>query len=409
VDWFEGIWGGFIHYSKSNAKNKKTGVSANILKEIGLSLTAIPEGFNAHKTVIKGYAKRAESIKDGNNIDWATAESLAFGSLVIEGVKVRMSGQDSKRGTFSHRHSVIADQTTGKTITPLNNLAENQGEFEVINSFLSEYAVMGFEYGYSTANPKNLVLWEGQFGDFANGAQIIIDQFLSAGEVKWMRSSGLVLLLPHGYEGQGPEHSSARLERYLQLCAEDNMQVVNITTPANYFHALRRQIHSNYRKPLIVMSPKSLLRHHLAVSSMEDFDSGTEFSPILVDSKIEYKSVNKVILCGGKIYYDLYEEAKKERKIALIRLEQFYPFPEEELLKELKKYSKDAQYVWCQEEPENMGGWQFIRPKIEKILESLNVQKKLQYIGRKGSASTAAGHLYAHEKEQKAIIKDAVN
>ena len=430
-EWLKGLWKGYVHYTKAGTKDggrsEKTGVKTQKLAEIGNSITTMPAKFNAHKIIIKGYEKRAESIKNGENIDWVVAESLAFGSLLVEGTNIRLSGQDSQRGTFSHRHSVITDQETGEKYTPLNNIAKEQGNkeqewnkeqgskeqgnFEVINSFLSEYAVMGFEYGYSIADPRNLVLWEAQFGDFSNGAQIIIDQFIAAAETKWMRSSGLVLLLPHGYEGQGPEHSSARLERYLQLCAENNMQVVNCSTPANYFHALRRQIHSNYRKPLIIMTPKSLLRNPAAVSSLKEFDVGTEFLPVLSDNKADHKEVKKLILCSGKLYYDLVGaiEKGKIRTIALIRVEQYYPFPEEELEREIKKYEHVAKVIWCQEEPENMGAWNFIRPKIEKLMKMLNIKKELEYVGRKVSASTAAGHASDHEKEQQDIIWEAVN
>jgi 2-oxoglutarate dehydrogenase E1 component len=410
-EWFEGLWKGFVNYSKSKGKDKKTGVKINTLQDVGEALVKLPAGFNAHKIVAKGLEKRKVSLSSGEKIDWATGEALALGSLLLEGTKVRLSGQDSQRGTFSHRHSVITDQETEEQFTPLNNISKDQAPFEVINSFLSEYAVLGFEYGYSIVNPNNLVIWEAQFGDFSNGAQIIIDQFISSAEMKWMRASGLVMLLPHGYEGQGPEHSSARLERYLQLCAENNMQVVNCTTPANYFHALRRQIHRNYRKPLIVMSPKSLLRHSMAVSSIDEFDEGKEFLPILPGHKKNYKSAKKLILCSGKLYYELLESAEKENKnnIDIIRVEQYYPFPEEELLAELKKYDKVSELVWCQEEPRNMGAWYFIRPKIEKMMEKLKIKKPLSYVGRGYSASTAAGYASIHKKKQQEIIKEAIN
>ena len=410
-EWFEGLWKGLSRYSKSKSIDKKTGVAVDALRKIGKSITTIPEGFNAHKIIVKGFQKREEALSSGANIDWGLGEALAFGSLLSEGTRVRLSGQDCKRGTFSHRHGVITDQDTGNSYTPLNNLAKTQGEFEVINSFLSEYAVMGFEYGYSTVNPNNLVIWEAQFGDFSNGAQIIIDQFLSSAEVKWMRASGLVLLLPHGYEGQGPEHSSARLERYLQLCAENNMQVVNCTTPANYFHALRRQMHRNYRKPLIVMTPKSLLRHPLAVSSIEDFDSGTSFLPVISDSQTDYHMAKKLILCSGKVYYDLVEALDKEKKknIAIIRIEQYYPFPEEKLKEELKKYKNVKDILWAQEEPRNMGAWYFIRPKIEELMKELKIKEELQYVGRVYSASTADGYVSMHNRKQQEIIKEAIN
>ena len=410
-EWFEGLWKGFVSYSESRGKDKKTGIKIKTIQEIGQALVTLPSGFNAHKTILKGLQKRNESLTSGKNIDWATGEALAIGSLLLEGTRVRLSGQDSQRGTFSHRHSVITDQGTAEEFTPLNNIKKDQALFEVINSFLSEYAVLGFEYGYSLVSPNNLVIWEAQFGDFSNGAQIIIDQFISSAEMKWMRASGLVMLLPHGYEGQGPEHSSARLERYLQLCAENNMQVINCTTPANYFHALRRQNHRNYRKPLIVMSPKSLLRHPMAVSSIEEFDEGTEFTPVLSDNKKNYKDAKKLILCSGKIYYELLESVEKEKKkkVALIRVEQYYPFPEKELLSELKQYKNAEELVWCQEEPRNMGAWYFIRPKIEKLMEKLKFKKRLKYVGRGHSASTAAGYASVHNRKQKEVVNEAIN
>lgn len=410
-EWFEGLWKGFVNYSETRGKDKKTGVKIQTLQKIGEALVKLPDNFKAHKIIAKGFEKRKISISSGENIDWATGEALALGSLLLEGTRVRLSGQDSQRGTFSHRHSVITDQETEDKFIPLNNISKDQAPFEVINSFLSEYAVLGFEYGYSLVNPNNLVIWEAQFGDFSNGAQIIIDQFISSAEMKWMRASGLVMLLPHGYEGQGPEHSSARLERYLQLCAENNMQVVNCTTPANYFHVLRRQIHRNYRKPLVVMSPKSLLRHSSAVSSITEFAEDKDFLPVLPDHKKNYKSAKKLILCSGKLYYELLENAEKEKKsnIDIIRIEQYYPFPEKELLEELKKYKNVSELVWCQEEPRNMGAWYFIRPKIEKLMEKIKFKKALVYVGRNYSASTAAGYAMMHKRKQQEIIKEAIN
>jgi 2-oxoglutarate dehydrogenase E1 component len=410
-EWFEGLWKDFMHYSEGKSEDKNTGVPAGKLQELGKKIVTIPSNIKAHKIVVRGYAKREKDIFSGENIDWATAESLAFATLVSEGTKVRLSGQDCKRGTFSQRHSVVKDQESGEEFVGLNNISKDQANFEVINSFLSEYGVMGFEYGYSITDPNALVLWEGQFGDFSNGAQIIIDQFISSAETKWMRASGLVLLLPHGYEGQGPEHSSARLERYLQLCAENNMQVVNCTTPANYFHVLRRQIHRNYRKPLIVMTPKSLLRNTAAVSSIEDFDEGTSFAPILGDGRNAHDSAKRLILCSGKVYYDLMESLSKEKKsnVAIIRIEQYYPFPEKSLLAEMKKYKKAKEVVWCQEEPRNMGAWYFIRPKIQKMMKDLKIKEELEYVGRDYSASTAAGYSSMHQRKQKEIIKNALN
>jgi len=411
ADWFEGAWTGFRRYTKSHAHDEKTtGISDKTLKKIGDALTTIPKGFNPHKTIAKNLELRKEAINNGKSIDWATGEALAFASLLLEGIKVRLSGQDCGRGTFSHRHSVLADQQSGDEYIPLNNLESAQAKFEVIDSLLSEYGVLGFEYGYSTAGPNALTLWEGQFGDFANTAQVIIDQFISSAEEKWLRISGLVMLLPHGYEGQGPEHSSARLERYLQLCARDNVQVVNCTTPANYFHVLRRQIHRDYRKPLIVMTPKSLLRHKLAISELKDFATGTKFQTILPDISSHADSVAKVILCSGKVYYDLLEakEAAGKKDIALIRVEQYYPFPQKELEKELKKYSKASKFIWCQEEPQNMGAWFFMRPNLEEVLQTLKISKNIEYVGRPESASTAAGYLKMHNVEHARLIKEAV-
>lgn len=410
-EWFEGLWKEFTNYSESKAKEKKTGVEVKTIQEIGKKYTAIPSGFNAHKTIVKGYQKRDKDISSGENIDWATAEGLAFATLLSEGTKVRLSGQDCKRGTFSQRHSAIRDQESGEEYISLNNISKDQANFEVINSFLSEFGVMGFEYGYSITDPNALVIWEAQFGDFANGAQVIVDQFISSAEVKWMRASGLVLLLPHGYEGQGPEHSSARVERYLQLCAENNMQVVNCSTPANYFHVLRRQIHRNYRKPLVVITPKSLLRNPAAVSSIEEFDEGTHFLPVLKDGRNMHESAKRLILCSGKVYYDLMTVLSKEKKsnIAVIRVEQYYPFPEKELLSEIKKYKKAQEIVWLQEEPRNMGAWYFIRPKIQEIMKDLKIKEELKYVGRGYSASTAAGYSSIHERNQREIIKKALN
>src|SRR6201986_1970942 len=319
-------------------------------------------------------------FETGEGFDWATGEALAFGTLLKEGVPVRLSGQDSTRGTFSQRHSAFVDQNTEERYYPLQHLSDNQGCFEVIDSLLSEEAVLGFEYGYSLAEPKALVLWEAQFGDFANGAQVVMDQFISSGEMKWLRMSGLVLLLPHGYEGQGPEHSSARLERYLQLCAQDNMQVCVPTTPANYFHMIRRQMHRPFRKPLIVMTPKSLLRHKRAVSFLSDMGSSNSFHRVLRDQAevvpgattvklVQDADIKRVLLCSGKVYFDLMEEREKrnESRIQILRLEQLYPFPDNVLGEELKRFPK-AEIVWCQEEPKNQGAWSFVAPRLEDLL-----------------------------------------
>ncbi|WDM85627.1 2-oxoglutarate dehydrogenase E1 component [Ehrlichia sp. JZT12] len=408
ADWLEGIWNGFRRPTPGNFLDylSHTGVEEEKLLKLAHALTQIPENFNGNKKILKILSTRFDMVSSGENIDWATGEALAFASLLSENIKVRLSGQDCGRGTFSHRHAVLVDQVTGNSYIPLNNLGMPQGNFEVLNSPLSEYAVMGFEYGYSTNSPSTLVLWEGQFGDFANGAQIIVDQFISSAETKWLRCSGLVLLLPHGYEGQGPEHSSARIERYLQLCAEDNMQVVNCTTPANYFHVLRRQICRDFRKPLIIFTPKSLLRHRMAVSKLSDF-SGS-FVPVIgeLHSLCDDNNVRKVIVCSGKVYFDIVEARDKHKinDIAVVRLEQYYPFPEEQLANELKKY-QNAEIVWCQEEPMNMGAWKFVCSYIEDVLIKINVKAKRPLcISRSASASTAAGYTSMHNEEQSDIL-----
>jgi 2-oxoglutarate dehydrogenase E1 component len=359
-------------------------------------------------------------IDDGEGIDWATAESLAFGTLLVEGYKVRLSGQDSERGTFSQRHSVLMDQVTEMKYTPLMHLSKEQGDFEVINSMLSEEAVLGFEYGYSLAEPNALVLWEAQFGDFANGAQVVIDQFISSGERKWLRMSGLVLLLPHGYEGQGPEHSSARLERYLQSCAEDNWQVVNCTTPANYFHVLRRQLHREFRKPLVLMTPKSLLRHKKVVSTLEQFGPESSFHRLLWDDAeakpgdsvtlVPDDQIRRVVICSGKVYYDLYEEREQRgiTDVYLLRLEQLYPFPARALIQELGRF-KDAEMVWCQEEPKNMGAWSFLEPNLAWVLDHIDAKhERPRYAGRPSSAATATGLASKHAREVKSLLDEAL-
>ncbi|HCE59741.1 MAG TPA: 2-oxoglutarate dehydrogenase E1 component, partial [Wolbachia sp.] len=407
ADWFGGIWSK-LRRAKLNDLNEyytDSGVSKDALKKLGVHINSnIPDNFNINNKVKKILDSRLESINSESNIDWATAESLAFGSLLTEGIEVRLSGQDSGRGTFSQRHARLIDQITGETFIPLNNINEKQAYFEVIDSSLSEYAVMGFEYGYSLDSPYSLVLWEGQFGDFANGAQIMIDQFISSAETKWLRSSGLVLLLPHGYEGQGPEHSSARIERFLQLCAEDNMQVVNCSTPANYFHALRRQIHRDFRKPLVVFTPKSLLRHKKAVSDLSDFEG--KFLAVIPEYRkglVSDNKIRKVVICSGKVYYDICESQKAD-DIAVIRLEQFYPFPADKLAYELNKY-KNAEVIWCQEEPKNMGGWFFVNVLIEEVLSSLDIQaKRPKCVSRPASASPACGYANIHAKQQQEIL-----
>jgi 2-oxoglutarate dehydrogenase E1 component len=383
-----------------------TAITVATLDNVAAAITTVPKNFNVvpkiKRTVVD---RRLQVWKDGGPYDWGFAEALAFGSLLIEGTPVRLSGQDSRRGTFSHRNSVLYDEVTRDRYFPLKNISPKQETFCVYNSPLSEYAVLGFDYGYSMDFPSMLCIWEAQFGDFANGAQIIIDQFIASAEAKWRRPSSIVMLLPHGYEGQGPEHSSARLERFLQLCAEDNMQVCNITTPAQYFHVLRRQIHRGYRKPLIIMSPKSLLRSEDAASRVEDF-TNSRFEEILDDPTIkDPKKVNRVVFCSGKVYYDLVrgrEEAKQTATTAIIRFEQIYPLHSERLKALSKRYPGTKRYVWCQEEPQNMGAWNFIAPRIAGLVGSL-----IGYAGREESASTATGSSGKHKEQQAALIKQA--
>jgi len=352
-------------------------------------------------------------FSSGINFDWSTAEALSFGTLLLDGNYIRLSGQDSTRGTFSQRHSSFIDQMNGRPFFPLSNLGEEYGgSFEVVDSPLSEVGVVGFEYGYSLSDPKSLIVWEAQFGDFANGAQVIVDQFISSAEAKWLRMSGLVMLLPHGYEGQGPEHSSGRLERYLQMCAENNMQVANCTTPSNYFHILRRQLKRTYRKPLIIMTPKSLLRNKSAVSKIEEMGLGTKFMTVLDETNVNIKNskVDRILLCSGKIYYDLLQERENKNisNVSIIRIEQLYPFPEQEL-SELLIRNLQAHIVWCQEEPENMGSWTFIDRRLERVLCSIGADySRPAYIGRKESASTATGWFAQHEREQKEIVHHAL-
>lgn len=422
ADWLDGKWAGFkIADQEEDARRGVTGVNVAVLKEIGRKITKVPDGFRVHRTIQRFLDNRAKAIDTGVGIDWATGEALAFCTLLEEGHHVRLSGQDSERGTFSQRHSVLIDQEDESRYTPYNHLGGDQGHYEVINSLLSEEAVLGFEYGYSLAEPNALAMWEAQFGDFANGAQVVFDQFISSGERKWLRMSGLVCLLPHGYEGQGPEHSSARLERYLQMCAEDNMQVVYPTTPANYFHALRRQLHREIRKPLILMTPKSLLRHKRAVSRLDELGEAKTFHRILYDDAqmlpdevIKLKSddkIRRVVLCSGKVYYDLYEEREKRGvdDIYLMRIEQLYPVPLKALVQELGRF-KGAEIVWCQEEPRNMGGWHFIEPYLEWVLNQINApNKRPRYAGRPASAATATGLMSKHLAQLKALLDDALN
>src|SRR5271169_1054213 len=422
ADWLDGKWAGFkIADQEEDARRGITGVDVAELKEIGRKITKVPDGFRVHRTVARFLDNRAKAIDSGAGLDWATGEALAFCTLLQEGHHVRLSGQDSERGTFSQRHSVLIDQEDESRYTPFNHLGGDQGHYEVINSLLSEEAVLGFEYGYSLAEPKALTIWEAQFGDFANGAQVLFDQFISSGERKWLRMSGLVCMLPHGHEGQGPEHSSARLERYLQMCAEDNMQVVYPTTPANYFHALRRQLHREIRKPLILMTPKSLLRHKRAVSRLDELGEGTTFHRILYDDAqmlpdektklVPDDKIRRVVLCAGKVYYDLYDEREKRGidDIYLMRVEQLYPVPLKALVMELGRF-KNAELVWCQEEPRNMGSWHFIEPYLEWVLNQVNApHKRPRYAGRAASAATATGLMSKHLAQLKALLDEALN
>lgn len=403
-DWLDGAW----NKLKDQEHFESTGVDTQILQKLGLALCRAPVDFAIHPKLKRQLEQRAHALQNNQPLDWSAGESLAFATLLSEGKTVRLSGQDSCRGTFSQRHAVIFDQNNEEIYQPLNNLGVTQAKFEVLDSPLAEASVLGFDYGYSTAFPDALVIWEAQFGDFANGAQVIIDQFISSAEKKWLRLSGLVMFLPHGMEGQGPEHSSARLERYLQLCAEDNLQVVNCTTPANFFHVLRQQIHTKWRKPLIAMTPKSLLRHRSAVSTLSDMGPGTKFIPVLPDHHI--KSATKVILCSGKVYYDLLEarESKQISDVPLLRLEKYYPFPESLLLEALKPYG-DVPLVWCQEEPRNMGAWQFLYPRLEQSLRALgHTHNRPYYAGRPEAASPATGISGLHDKEQNTLIESAL-
>ena len=420
ADWLDGRWSG-LGLPEGDERRGDTAVDLDRLKALGEKITTIPDGINIHKTLKRVIGNRAKAIEAGEGLDWATAEHLAYASLLDEGFPVRLSGQDSARGTFSQRHSHVIDQETEEVYTPLNHLSDSQAKYEVIDSMLSEEAVLGFEYGYSLAAPNTLVAWEAQFGDFCNGAQVYFDQFLSSGERKWLRMSGLICLLPHGYEGQGPEHSSARLERFLQMCAEDNWQVANCSTPANYFHILRRQIHRNFRKPLILMTPKSLLRHKRATSRLEELASGSSFHRVLWDdaeteaghTEIKLKpdgDIKRVVICSGKVYYDLLEAREKQGidDIYLLRVEQFYPFPAKSLMVELKRFP-EADVIWCQEEPKNMGGWTFMEPNIEWVLRKIGAATmRPRYVGRPASASTATGLMSKHQKELEAFLEEAL-
>ncbi|EAQ44424.1 2-oxoglutarate dehydrogenase, E1 component [Roseobacter sp. MED193] len=418
ADWLDGRWS---HLDKKDEdyQRGKTSIDPETMAEIGKSLASVPEGFPMHKTVGRFLATRGKMFETGEGFDWATGEALAFGSLLTEGFPVRLAGQDATRGTFSQRHSGIINQDTEERYFPLNNIRAGQSHYDVIDSALSEYAVLGFEYGYSLAEPNALTLWEAQFGDFANGAQIMFDQFISSGESKWLRMSGLVCLMPHGFEGQGPEHSSARLERFLQMCGQDNWIVANCTTPANYFHILRRQLHRSFRKPLMLVTPKSLLRHKLAVSKAEEFTTGSSFHRVLWDDAqhgnsdtklVKDEKIKRVVMCSGKVYYDLLEErdARGIDDIYLMRIEQFYPFPAISLVKELERF-KGAEMVWCQEEPKNQGAWTFIEPNIEWVLSRIKAKHtRPAYVGRATSASPATGLASQHKAQQAALVNDAL-
>ncbi len=421
ADWLDGRWSGMRpgEAGSDDPRRGETGVDINILAEIGEKMTRVPENFQVHRTIQRFLDARRKMFETGRDFDWATAEALAFGTLVLEGHPVRLSGQDSERGTFSQRHSVLIDQETEERYIPLNNIRDGQARYEVLNSMLSEVAVLGFDYGYSLTEPNALTMWEAQFGDFANGAQVLFDQFISSGERKWLRLSGLVCLLPHGYEGQGPEHSSARLERFLQMCAEDNMQVANCSTPAQYFHILRRQLKRDIRKPLILMTPKSLLRHKRAVSTIAEMQAGSSFHRLLWEDGelapgerpklVKDDKIRRVILCSGKVYYDLFEEREKRGidDVYIVRVEQLYPFPLKALVAGLARFKK-ADVVWCQEEPKNMGSWTFVEPYLEWVLNQSGTKgRRPRYAGRAASAATATGLMSKHLVQLKALFDEA--
>ncbi len=418
ADWLDGKWS---HLDRKDEDYQRgvTAIEDATFNAVGEALSKAPENFPLHKTIGRLLDNKAKMFDTGENIDWATGEALAFGSLLTEGYPVRLSGQDVTRGTFSHRHSGLVNQDNEDRYYPLNHIREGQAQYEVIDSMLSEYAVLGFEYGYTLAEPNALTLWEAQFGDFANGAQIMFDQFISSGESKWLRMSGLVCLLPHGYEGQGPEHSSARLERFLTMCGGDNWIVANCTTPANYFHLLRRQLHRTFRKPLILMTPKSLLRHKMAVSKREEFTTGSSFHRVLwddaqhgnSDTKLAADSkIKRVVMCSGKVYFDLLEErdARGIKDVYIMRYEQFYPFPAQSAVNELQRF-KNAEMVWCQEEPKNQGAWSFMEPNLEWVLTRIKAKhSRPVYAGRAAAASPATGLASKHKAEQAALVDDAL-
>ena len=413
-DFLGGAWEG-LKFASEGPRRGITAVNVKDMLDVGKVLTTVPEGFNINKKLQRVLDAKKEMFDTGQNFDWATGEALAFGTLLKDGYAVRLSGQDVGRGTFSQRHAIWYDQETEKKHIPLQHIGPQQPVCEVYDSPLSEMAVLGFEYGYTLADPKTLVMWEAQFGDFVNGAQVMIDQFIASGESKWLRMSGLVMLLPHGSEGQGPEHSSARPERFLQMCAEDNWQIANCTTPANYFHILRRQMLRDFRKPLILMTPKSLLRHKLAVSSSNMFTGASTFHRFLWDDDMEKLAkpdrIKRIVICTGKVYYDLLQE-RRDRKIddvLILRIEQLYPFPRLEIAQELAKY-KNAEIIWCQEEPKNQGAWSFINPLIE---EALGIAKhacsRPRFVGRDAGAAPATGYLSRHQAEQAKLVNEALS
>jgi 2-oxoglutarate dehydrogenase E1 component len=411
ADWLEGAWAGLERASGGDRKGN-TAVSLDLLREVGARIVATSETFDANPKIRRQLDAKDKAIREGKDIDWATAEALAFGTLLAEGTPVRLSGQDVGRGTFSQRHVILYDQSNETPYIPLNNLWAEQATIEVIDSPLAEFSVLGFDYGYSLADPHTLVCWEAQFGDFVNGAQVIIDQFITSAESKWLRMAGLVMLLPHGFEGQGPEHSSARLERFLQACAEDNIQVANCSTPAQYFHILRRQMRRNFRKPLVMVTPKSLLRHKQCVSRLEDLGPNTSFHRVLPDAtlKVEDNKVRRVVLCSGKVYYDLLQarDAAGIQDVALVRLEQFYPFPHKSLVTQLSRFPQ-AEVIWCQEEPENMGAWTFVDRRLEAVLTEVGGKSRRPvYAGRPEAASPATGMLSRHNQEQEKLVKEAL-
>ena len=419
ADWLDGRWA-HLDRNKDDYQRGQTAISEDTFDKVGAALSKLPNDFPVHKTISRLLDNKNKMFSDGTGLDWATAEALAFGSLLTEGFPVRLSGQDATRGTFSQRHSGIINQNSEDRYYPLNHITKEQAEFEAIDSMLSEYAVLGFEYGYSLSEPNALVAWEAQFGDFANGAQIMFDQFISSGESKWLRMSGLVILLPHGFEGQGPEHSSARLERFLQMCGQDNWIVANCSTPANYFHILRRQLHRSFRKPLILVTPKSLLRHKLCVSDKSNFIDGSSFHRVLWDDAesglsetnlVPDKKIKRVVMCSGKVYFDLLEERDKRdiNDIYLLRFEQFYPFPAISAVKELERF-KSAEMVWCQEEPKNQGSWTFMEPNLEWVLTRIKAKfKRPKYVGRAASASPATGLASTHKNQQEVLVNEALS